>query len=82
MAMRRQGPKTKRNAPTISGAELKQALATLKMTADAFAARGGWHRSIIYKWLAAKYVPPHVAWIIALLLERRQLSEQLSGPAQ
>jgi hypothetical protein len=80
--MRRQGPKTKRSAPTISGDELRAALATLGMTPDAFGARGGWHRSIVYKWLAAKYVPPHVAWIIALLLERRRVSEDLSEPAQ
>jgi hypothetical protein len=52
------------------------------MTPDAFGARGGWHRSIVYKWLAAKYVPPHVAWIISLLLERRMLGEQLSTPAE
>jgi hypothetical protein len=80
--MQRRRPKTKRNAPTISGDELKQALATLEMTPDTFAARGGWHRSIVYKWLAAKHVPPHVAWIISLLLERRQLSAHLAEPAQ
>ena len=80
--MQRRRPKTKRSAPTISGDELKQALTMLEMTPDAFAARGGWHRSIVYKWLAAKYVPPHVAWIISLLLERRQLSEHLAEPAQ
>ena len=80
--MRRQGPKTKRNAPTISGDELRQALATLNMTPDAFAARGGWHRSAVYRWLASKKIPPHVAWIISLLLERRMLSDQLSAPAE
>jgi hypothetical protein len=75
-------PKTKRSAPTISGAELKQALATLEMTPHAFAARGGWHRSIVYRWIASRQIPPHVAWIISLLLERRQLSNQLSAPAE
>jgi hypothetical protein len=75
-------PKTKRSAPTISGEELKQALTTLEMTPDTFAARGGWHRSIVYRWIASKQIPPHVAWIISLLLERRQLSTQLSAPAE
>jgi len=53
-------PKTKRNAPTISGDELRQALTTLEMTPDAFAARGRWHRSIVYRWIAAKQItlPP------------------------
>ena len=69
-------PKTKRNAPTISGDKFRQALTTLEMTPDAFAARGGWHRSIVYRWIASKQIPPHVAWIISLLLERRQLSTQ------
>ena len=80
--MQRRRPKTKRSAPTISGAELKQALATLEMTPDAFAARGGWHRSAVYRWLASKQIPPHVAWIISLLLERRQLSAHLAEPAE
>jgi hypothetical protein len=80
--MQRRRPKTKRSAPTISGDELKQALTTLEITPDAFAARGGWHRSIVYRWIASKHIPPHVAWIIALLLERRQLSSQLSAPAE
>ena len=80
--MQRRRPKTKRGAPTISGDELRNALATLEMTPDAFAARGGWHRSIVYRWVASKQIPPHVAWIISLLLERRMLSEQLSSPAQ
>ena len=80
--MQRARPKTKRSAPTISGDDLRQALATLELTPDAFAARGGWHRSIVYRWIASKQIPPHVAWIIAFLLEPRQLSSQLSAPAQ
>ena len=80
--MQRRRPKTHRRAPTISGDELKQALATLGMSPDAFAARGGWHRSIVYRWIASKHIPPHVAWIIALLLERRQLSAHLADPAE
>jgi hypothetical protein len=47
--MQRRRPKTKRSAPTISGDELRQALTTLEMTPDAFAARGGWHRSICFE---------------------------------
>jgi hypothetical protein len=43
------------------------------MTPDAFAARDGWHRSIVYRWIASKQIPPHVAWSISLLLERRHL---------
>ena len=80
--MQRRRPKTKRSAPTISGDELRQSLARLEMTPDTFAARGGWHRSIVYRWIASKQIPPHVAWIIFLLLERRRLGSQLSAPAE
>jgi hypothetical protein len=50
------------------------------MTPDAFCGSG--RVAIVYRWIASKQIPPHVAWIISLLLERRQLGNQLSAPAE
>ena len=77
-----------KKTPQINGQRFRAALDELDMTLDEFAERCGVNRTTVYRWIAGRAgkrpipVPLYASWIVALLLERRMLSEQLSAPAE
>ena len=66
----------------MTGKRFRAALDELEISPDDFAERCGIHRTTPYRWIRTETVPKWAAWIVALLLERRMLSDQLSAPAR
>src|SRR5579875_1113461 len=58
---------------SMTAAEFRKSLALLGLTEEAFAARCDIHRATVYRWLAQERVPGWAAWLVELLLERREV---------
>jgi hypothetical protein len=77
-------PKTRqpKEAAGIRGEAFKTGLGQVGFTYAAFATRCGLNRVTVYRWIATDTVPPWAAWLLDLLLERRQIAAKLEQPAE
>jgi DNA-binding transcriptional regulator YiaG len=69
-------------ARLMTGAEFAEALDAIGMSHTDFATRAGWQLATVQRWTIDKIVPPYVAWLVELLVERHELLERLRKPAE
>jgi hypothetical protein len=66
----------------IRGKAFREGLTEAGFTVATFAARCGIFRQTVHRWIAEDTVPPWAAWLLDLLLERRQIAARLEQPAE
>jgi hypothetical protein len=67
---------------TMRGKVFQEGLSEAGFTVATFAARCGIFRQTVHRWIAEDTVPPWAAWLLDLLLERRQIAARLETPAE
>jgi hypothetical protein len=77
-------PRTRQPAQpaTVRGKVFQEGLSEAGFTVATFAARCGIFRQTVHRWIAEDTVPPWAAWLLDLLLERRQIAAKLEQPAE
>jgi hypothetical protein len=77
-------PRTRQleHVATIRGKAFQEGLSEAGFTVATFAARCGIFRQTVHRWIAEDTVPPWAAWLLDLLLERRQIAARLEQPAE
>jgi hypothetical protein len=81
-AKKKRRTKAREQPATIRGEAFKEGLGTVGFTYAVFAARCGLSRITVYRWIVDDTVPPWAAWLLDLLLERRQIAARLETPAE
>ena len=66
----------------MTGKQFRAALDQLELSPDDFADRCGIHRATVFRFIAEDRVPKWAAWLVSVLIERQEIGEHLSGPAQ